>query len=82
MLGCFGEVSFAVLVLHVGDGHVDFVLWSEVDAVVVERDFVGDFNVADYRCFIGPASRHISKSISSTTEEKSGNIELLQELCS
>lgn len=36
------------MVLHVGDGHVDFVLWSEVDAVVVERDFVGDFNVADY----------------------------------
>lgn len=42
------EIVFAVLVLHVGDGHVEAALGGEVDAVLVLGDLVGDLDAGYY----------------------------------
>jgi len=48
LLDCFVQIGFAVLILHVTYWHVDFVFWSEVNTVLILRDFVGNLCSADY----------------------------------
>lgn len=81
LLDCFVEVGLAILVLHVGNRHVDLVLGGEVDAVVVLRDLVRDLDTADYRGLVGPAARHVTEGVATASEEKSRDVELLYELC-
>lgn len=69
LLNSFVKIGFAVLVLHVTHWHVNFVFWGKVNAVFVLGDLVGNLCSTNYRGLIGPTTRNISQSISTTSEK-------------
>lgn len=48
LLDCFVEVTHTVLVLHVGDRHVDLVLRRKVNTEVIFWDLVGKLELCHY----------------------------------
>lgn len=69
LFGGLMEIVFAVLVLHVGDGHVEAALGGEVDAVLVLGDLVGDLDAGYYWCLVRPASGYIAQGVPAATKE-------------
>lgn len=48
---------------------MNFVFRSKVNAILVLRDFIWNLNSANDRGFISPATRNVSESVTSSSEE-------------
>ncbi len=62
------EVLLAVSVLHITDGQMQLIVGGEIFKVVIVRQGVLDGGVQENSSLIGPASRNVAQSISSSSQ--------------
>lgn len=77
----FVKIIFWVLILHIRNWHMKLVFRSKVNFIITIRKLIRNLHSSNYRSFISPTTRNVSKSIASTTSKKNRNTKAFHELC-
>lgn len=63
------QIVFRILVLHIRHWHVDLILRSKVDFVIVVWNLIWNFHTCDNWSLVSPTSRYVSQCIASSTDQ-------------